>query len=337
VPVVFLDVDGVLNHPGTWRNDDAWRISGRLSIPIDVGCMERLNRLLARTSAQVVVSSSWRLCAGLRYLTYALRRAGLRGEVVGATPDPVNDATWLAMRRAERGEPYAFDEVTRGAEIAEWLRRRPVEDLVDSFVILDDASDMGDLTHRLVSVDGSRGLCDADVLARRASARRGDPSTTADGVVATSKTRRSRMSKTSRRGEIDGDATSPTAGAVATEVGLGATDADLFRGRPAKIETCFRCGGRGQIDEGYALAPCGAPIDGAPEDAVLAFIVGCFDVFAAAREAAAIASRAGRPLDLETSHACPDRGRSDSFSRSMRIVPGPGERLRDNEGHGGGR
>ena len=37
------------------------------------------------------------------------------------------------------------------------------------------------------------------------------------------------------------------------------------------------------------------------------------------------------PDDLIATHICPDGGRSDSFAVSERIVPGPGERGRDDE------
>lgn len=40
------------------------------------------------------------------------------------------------------------------------------------------------------------------------------------------------------------------------------------------------------------------------------------------------------PSDARAAHACPDGGRSDSFSVSTRIVMGPGERCRDDERSG---
>ena len=36
--------------------------------------------------------------------------------------------------------------------------------------------------------------------------------------------------------------------------------------------------------------------------------------------------------DLIASHVCPDGGSSKSFTTSTRIVPGPGERGKDDEG-----
>lgn len=35
--------------------------------------------------------------------------------------------------------------------------------------------------------------------------------------------------------------------------------------------------------------------------------------------------------ELSASHVCPDGGRSDSFMTATRLVPGPGERGKDDE------
>ena len=37
------------------------------------------------------------------------------------------------------------------------------------------------------------------------------------------------------------------------------------------------------------------------------------------------------PADLIAAHNCPDGGCSESFTVSERIVPGPGERLKDDD------
>jgi hypothetical protein len=37
------------------------------------------------------------------------------------------------------------------------------------------------------------------------------------------------------------------------------------------------------------------------------------------------------PNDLIAAHVCPDGMRSDSFSMTKRVVPGPGERGKDDE------
>ena len=57
VRVIFLDIDGVLNNPGTFSEDPApWRYDGTelLRVPVEPSCMACLNRLIAATSAKVV-------------------------------------------------------------------------------------------------------------------------------------------------------------------------------------------------------------------------------------------------------------------------------------------
>lgn len=77
------------------------------------------------------------------------------------------------------------------------------------------------------------------------------------------------------------------------------TAMDLFATRPAWGEVCFQCKGHGKICVSYALHPLNVPLEGAPEDAVRAFIGGSFDVFTAAREAAELARSAKRPVAFQ--------------------------------------
>lgn len=153
--IIFLDIDGVLNNPGTYAEDQApWRYDGTelLCVPVDPQCMACLNRLIAATGAKVVMSTSWRLFAGWQDLGPALNRHGLVGEVVGETPNPVEDPAWHDSRETSR--------IQRGDEVAEWLRRNPS---VESFVVLDDDDDIDAVRDRFVQTSGAAGLTDADV------------------------------------------------------------------------------------------------------------------------------------------------------------------------------
>lgn len=157
--VVFLDIDGVLNHAAT--RSDVLPTSGEpLPIPIEPACMARLNRLIADTCAKVVISSSWRLFARWQDLGPALVRHGLVAEVIGETPDLPNNEAWLANWQARKGKPFEFDRLERGWEIAEWLAAHPE---VTAFVILDDVSDMDVLIPWLVLTHPNDGLDDPDV------------------------------------------------------------------------------------------------------------------------------------------------------------------------------
>jgi hypothetical protein len=159
VKVIFLDIDGVLNHAAT-RSDILPTSGEPLPIPIAPACMTRLNRLIAETGAKIVISSSWRLFARWQDLGPALVRHGLVGEVIGETPDLVNDAIWLANWHAREGAPFSYEKLERGWEIGEWLAAHPE---VTAFVILDDCSDMDELKPWLVLTHPCDGLDDPDV------------------------------------------------------------------------------------------------------------------------------------------------------------------------------
>jgi hypothetical protein len=138
VKIIFLDFDGVMNTPGFIHNSAA----GYLEDPIDTPHVDALNAVVDATGARVVISSSWRLFWNPARCTAALRRKGFRGVVIGMTP-----------RVADRGD-------SRGHEIQQWIDES--REKVESFVILDDDSDMEHLIERLVQTDGSKGLTLAD-------------------------------------------------------------------------------------------------------------------------------------------------------------------------------
>lgn len=157
--VIFLDIDGVLNHCST--PPAVPRAGESLPIPIAPECMACLNRLIAETGAKVVISSSWRKFAGWQDLGPALVRHGLVADVIDETPDLVNDPVWLERWRAREGGPFMYERLERGWEIREWLTTHPE---VAEFVILDDCSDMAELKPWLVLTDPDTGLDDPDVI-----------------------------------------------------------------------------------------------------------------------------------------------------------------------------
>jgi hypothetical protein len=91
--VIFLDIDGVLNCRETANPRD-------LPYVIDPLLLRRYRRLILRTRAKTVLSSTWRYDpAGL----YSAKRQGLR--FAGITPD--------------------HPEKPRGDEIRAWLKAHP--------------------------------------------------------------------------------------------------------------------------------------------------------------------------------------------------------------------
>jgi hypothetical protein len=142
--VIFLDIDGVLN--GNQYLD----ISG--SGLLDFGShrlnpdnIARLNTLVSKTGADIVISSSWRIRCSLFDILAWFKERGFTSHIFSATP-----------------RIYTPNRV-RGDEIKAWLQTR--DEKVESFVILDDADDMAELVPHLVQTDNEVGLTDANVEA----------------------------------------------------------------------------------------------------------------------------------------------------------------------------
>lgn len=91
--ILFLDVDGVLNHSGCPEWKDGHRV-------LDADCVARVKLVCERTGARIVVSSTWRLGDGMRPLRQAFGRL-----IIGETP-------------------YRYDSERR-VEIGEWISAHP--------------------------------------------------------------------------------------------------------------------------------------------------------------------------------------------------------------------
>ena len=139
--VIFLDVDGVLNHDSSMElTKDYWTKPEPYLI-------QKLKKIVDKTDAKLVLSSDWRL----------------------DRDDEEEDFHYFTLVRML----YEYDmglwdftpflgNVSRGTEISEYLSEH--EDEIESFVILDDRCDMEPVKDRLVRTDHSVGLTDEDVL-----------------------------------------------------------------------------------------------------------------------------------------------------------------------------
>ena len=148
-PVVFLDIDGVLNSKQWYAHDAAshegispssserrlWERS------IDPDCVQRLNRILQQTGAVVIVSSSWRKKHALSEIVSILESRGFRGEVAGATS--------------------ANGTLSRTEEIAAWLKENRSPGA--AYVVVDDEITSGLPAERVISPSNQTGLTDKDV------------------------------------------------------------------------------------------------------------------------------------------------------------------------------
>lgn len=113
-PVLFLDIDGVLNS-----SDWAMRTKQRGIWGIDPDTIPHLQRIVDETHCDIVISSTWRITHRLPDIRGILVKSGMR------SPCPVVDKT-------PGGGGF------RGNQIAEWLENTGH---VGKFVCLDDDSD----------------------------------------------------------------------------------------------------------------------------------------------------------------------------------------------------
>ena len=130
--IIFLDIDGVLNHEAFYKERFEKRYDeGAIAHPyseIDPKCVQNLNTLIEETGAKVVISSTWRH-SGLDYCKDVLEFHGFKGEIIDITP-----TSRCGM-------------CVRGNEILEWIKNN--EEAIGAryynykeYVILDDDSDM---------------------------------------------------------------------------------------------------------------------------------------------------------------------------------------------------
>ena len=139
---IFLDFDGVINTP-----------KGKF----DKNAVTNLRRLLERTDAKVVISSTWRL-QGMEYIQQLWQEYQLPGEVIDLTPS----CNSTNFSNVDGQEEWQGLHGCKGLEIAEWLRLNAKEPY--RYIILDDEEDfLFSQREHLVKVEGSKGLDKADV------------------------------------------------------------------------------------------------------------------------------------------------------------------------------
>lgn len=100
-PLIFLDIDGVLNTYATFAKvedtiDPDAVVTGKDKEKviqtygpedlIEEELVANLNMIIASTRAKVVISSSWRCHYSADYIESLLIKKGFKGEVIGKTP-----------------------------------------------------------------------------------------------------------------------------------------------------------------------------------------------------------------------------------------------------------
>ena len=166
--VLFLDIDGVLNSENWFAyriycvknnmvnilmnfvDTDDRNIKHKLTM-LDDRAIANLNRIIEETGCKVVLSSSWRSSIESEniFTQNLLKLKGFKYEFYDVTP-----RLWFSDFNIRRGEEIKF-----------WLDKESEKHEIESFVILDDDSDMlPEQMNNFIHVDGQVGLTDRDVL-----------------------------------------------------------------------------------------------------------------------------------------------------------------------------
>ncbi len=125
--IIFLDIDGVLNVYGSPYNGTRDEFGDIFHVCF----VEQLRRVIERTGAKIVISSSWRF-SGLEQMKLMWEMRDLPGEVIDVTPDP--------KYLIDEGVTEFYDHLCRGDEIQHWLDHCNLD--IESYVIFDDDNDM---------------------------------------------------------------------------------------------------------------------------------------------------------------------------------------------------
>ena len=151
-PVVFLDIDGVLNSENWMLNrplDEQNPESFHHKYQIDPAAVGRLNRLVAEAAPVFILSSTWRKLLSPEGMTDVLQARGFTGVIVGATGEGEPMQTGWGSVGCERGD-----------EIAAW---REKAGHTGPFAVLDDDSDMNAVREHFIKTSWAVGLLDSDV------------------------------------------------------------------------------------------------------------------------------------------------------------------------------
>ena len=144
--VLFLDIDGVLN------SEKSCKANGKKLHNDNPHIMHIrwLNYIISKTQAKIVISSTWRNSAYYGQMGRFLEECGLIGEVIAQTPKldafrGTEIKTWLLEHK---------DKIIKYKDSTWYSHKEPIE----SFVILDDDSDMIDMSPALVLTNERFGL-----------------------------------------------------------------------------------------------------------------------------------------------------------------------------------
>jgi len=146
--IIFLDIDGVLNCEEAYRSGECqyqeWVWEDGRKDHYQRFCSwskDLLNKLIEKTEAKIVISSSWRH-SGIEFMRKVWKMEEMRGEIIGITPSIT--ANGIHIPRGIEIENYLNEDLAfQRINWSEIEQKRIIETSgVENYIIIDDDSDM---------------------------------------------------------------------------------------------------------------------------------------------------------------------------------------------------
>lgn len=123
IKVLMLDIDGVVCNRKCWSRKEAMKDGHHY---FDDDCVKLLDEIINKTSAKIVISSTWRICLDLTKMKDIFNKRDFKycENIIDFTP--------------------IKNDCSRGWEIREWLSTQKYKSnfIVKNYVIVDDDIDM---------------------------------------------------------------------------------------------------------------------------------------------------------------------------------------------------
>ena len=84
--LIFLDIDGVLNSEEWYIERQSKDYSYSYLDEFSPNLIRNFNKLIDKTGASVVISSTWRMSRSIDELKQLFESLGIRGNIIGKTP-----------------------------------------------------------------------------------------------------------------------------------------------------------------------------------------------------------------------------------------------------------
>lgn len=137
--IIFLDIDGVLNHQKYYTSID-WEKRktnhdefGEYFCPIS---SKILNKVIDETQAKIVISSTWRH-DGLERMQAMWKSRKMSGEVIDITP--TSERRFRGLEIEDWLDSRKFSHIFWDKELQ---KQKMIESNIENYIIIDDDSDM---------------------------------------------------------------------------------------------------------------------------------------------------------------------------------------------------